>query len=178
MMNIVITGTASGLGRAFVLLYASAADDATHIYAIDKAFPSADAAKTFAGSSKSNAWIQQHVHQYTVDVTNAEETSGFGQLLDIDDKPIHLLGTQEEDDAERLSDLAVDLRRALDEDEIELRWQPQVAIGSGAIVGVEALARWRHPALAKWEERVGEEKTAKAGGRERGQEKGGRTRFK
>ena len=41
--------------------------------------------------------------------------------------------------------LEVDLRRALDQDEIEIRFQPQVAVASRKIVGVEALARWRHP---------------------------------
>lgn len=41
--------------------------------------------------------------------------------------------------------LALDLRRAMDLGEIELRMQPQVAVATGAIVGVEALARWRHP---------------------------------
>ena len=40
--------------------------------------------------------------------------------------------------------LAIDLRRALDAGEIELRFQPQVAVSTGAIAGVEALARWRH----------------------------------
>jgi EAL domain-containing protein (putative c-di-GMP-specific phosphodiesterase class I) len=41
--------------------------------------------------------------------------------------------------------LQSDLRNALDRNEIELLFQPQVAIPSGQIVGVEALARWRHP---------------------------------
>lgn len=43
--------------------------------------------------------------------------------------------------------LAVDLRGAIDRGEIDILFQPQVAIGSGAITGVEALARWEHPVL-------------------------------
>lgn len=42
--------------------------------------------------------------------------------------------------------LAADLRHALDRHEIEVLFQPQVAVATGQIVGVEALARWRHPA--------------------------------
>ena len=41
--------------------------------------------------------------------------------------------------------LSVDLRRAIDGGEISVLFQPQVAIVTGKITGVEALARWEHP---------------------------------
>jgi diguanylate cyclase (GGDEF)-like protein len=41
--------------------------------------------------------------------------------------------------------LEADLRRALDEGELFLQYQPTFDLGSGQIVGAEALARWQHP---------------------------------
>jgi diguanylate cyclase (GGDEF)-like protein len=41
--------------------------------------------------------------------------------------------------------LELDLRRALDAEEFELHYQPLVDIASSAIIGFEALLRWRHP---------------------------------
>lgn len=48
-----------------------------------------------------------------------------------------------------LSRLSIEdgLRRALDNNEFELYYQPQVAIGSGDIIGVEALLRWNDPGI-------------------------------
>ena len=45
--------------------------------------------------------------------------------------------------------LEIDLRRALDQDEIDILFQPQVSIATRRIVGAEALARWRHPQLGE-----------------------------
>lgn len=42
-------------------------------------------------------------------------------------------------------DLVADLRDAIADGTLDLHFQPQVALGSRRITGVEALARWRHP---------------------------------
>ncbi|WP_067481547.1 putative bifunctional diguanylate cyclase/phosphodiesterase [Actinomadura hibisca] len=44
----------------------------------------------------------------------------------------------------RLSMLG-DLRRAIDRGELELFYQPKIALHDGQLVGMEALLRWRHP---------------------------------
>ena len=46
---------------------------------------------------------------------------------------------------ERL-DLELDLKRAIDRGELELAYQPVFSLRTGAIAGLEALLRWRHPA--------------------------------
>jgi EAL domain-containing protein (putative c-di-GMP-specific phosphodiesterase class I) len=41
--------------------------------------------------------------------------------------------------------LSSELRRALDQDELLLHYQPKLAIPTGDVIGVECLIRWQHP---------------------------------
>jgi diguanylate cyclase (GGDEF)-like protein len=41
--------------------------------------------------------------------------------------------------------LAADLRRAIDQHELVLQYQPQLDVRSGGVIAVEALVRWHHP---------------------------------
>ena len=47
---------------------------------------------------------------------------------------------------QRLS-LEYDLRKALENEEFELYYQPQIDVSTGSVVGIEALIRWHHPTL-------------------------------
>ena len=51
--------------------------------------------------------------------------------------------------SERTLALGYALRLALGKDEFQLLYQPEVAVGSGALVGVEALLRWNSPQLGE-----------------------------
>jgi diguanylate cyclase (GGDEF)-like protein len=73
----------------------------------------------------------------------AETKAGEGSDL------IKSLDVSEAKASIRKSVLEVDLRRALDEDQIEVLFQPQIALTSGKMIGVEALARWRHPSFGE-----------------------------
>ena len=62
-----------------------------------------------------------------------------------DSLTIHVARGEGEPNA--LDGLAIDLHAAIERGEISVRFQPQVMIATGAITGVEALARWDHPSL-------------------------------
>ena len=43
--------------------------------------------------------------------------------------------------------LEIELRRGIANGELEMHYQPQIDTNSSAVVGFEALVRWRHPRL-------------------------------
>ena len=56
----------------------------------------------------------------------------------------HVFNERINRNARSLADLESELRRALRRDELELHYQPRLDLGTGRIVGLEALVRWRH----------------------------------
>jgi diguanylate cyclase (GGDEF)-like protein len=72
-------------------------------------------------------------------------SAALAEARELDGQAIRVFGDEEEGEATRASRLEIDLRLALNRDEIEIVFQPQVSVTTGAIAGVEALARWRHP---------------------------------
>jgi diguanylate cyclase (GGDEF)-like protein len=62
---------------------------------------------------------------------------------------VQALDVQGELETQERNRLEIDLRRALDQDQIDILFQPQVGITNGEIMGAEALARWRHPELGE-----------------------------
>ncbi len=54
------------------------------------------------------------------------------------------VAAQDQHSRDRLA-VATDLRRAIDEAELILHYQPKLACDTGELAGVEALVRWQHP---------------------------------
>jgi diguanylate cyclase (GGDEF)-like protein len=73
----------------------------------------------------------------------AELAANAAKVLPYGVQPFH---PALESRAVRRLGIAADLRQALDNDQLEVYFQPKVTLGDRHVVGVECLARWVHPA--------------------------------
>ncbi|GGA47886.1 putative bifunctional diguanylate cyclase/phosphodiesterase [Sphingomonas psychrolutea] len=74
-------------------------------------------------------------------------SEALAEARDSDSATMRFADSRAESGSAPIDRLAVDLNRAMERGEIGILFQPQVSVSSGAIVGVEALARWEHGVL-------------------------------
>lgn len=101
-----------------------------------------DALPVETGAAVGLAFFPQHGDEASILLRRAEVA-----MYAAKDDPANMVMYVEEADpfsADRLR-LMMDARAAIRESQFELFYQPKLEIDSGAIVGVEALARWHHP---------------------------------
>lgn len=60
---------------------------------------------------------------------------------------VELLGEAASEQAINHLQLEIDLRKAVDDSEVQLHYQPEVDLRTGELIGFEALARWQHAQL-------------------------------
>ena len=141
----VLVGRMAGAEFA-VLLSPAALDDGRFlagelVEAIGRPFMSGDHVITLA--SRAGVAVSQPGDDAAALLRRA--SVALAEAKGADSAPVRVLEQGAESETARGDRLEVDLRRALDRDEIEIRFQPQVSIATGEIVGAEALARWQHP---------------------------------
>jgi diguanylate cyclase (GGDEF)-like protein len=56
-------------------------------------------------------------------------------------------GPGRDDELRRRLTLVTDLRTAIEQGQLSIVYQPKIAVGTGAVTSLEALARWNHPKL-------------------------------
>ncbi len=89
-------------------------------------------------SSKNDFRAQELIDQANVAMLDVRADGGAGSST---------FHAEMKDDRAQLLSLESDLRRALENSEIEIFYQPIVYLHSLEVLGFEALARWRHPDL-------------------------------
>jgi EAL domain-containing protein (putative c-di-GMP-specific phosphodiesterase class I) len=58
---------------------------------------------------------------------------------------VNLYDPERDENTPRKLALAAELRRAIDEGMLEVFYQPKMSVGTGEVIGAEALVRWHHP---------------------------------
>jgi diguanylate cyclase (GGDEF)-like protein len=131
-------------------------------YVVTLALPSAEAAGELAETLREHLRRRLNIGSLTMDVDVAvgvavhpDDGAEPATLLQRADVAAHAAkaltsgvrvfhASLESRAAQRLG-LAADLRQALDDGQLEVYYQPKVAIADRRLVGVECLARWEHP---------------------------------
>lgn len=88
------------------------------------------------------ALYPQHGSEAEVLIQRASLAASEGARVDTGITVYH--GTTVQENPQRLT-LVAELRRAIEQDELILHYQPKVATGSRQVTGAEALVRWQHP---------------------------------
>lgn len=83
------------------------------------------------------AAAQENALQRASSAANQATLAGWGEVREFDATTSH--------DARARLRLIAEIRQAIEEEAFRVYYQPKVKIGSGEIVGAEALSRWRHP---------------------------------
>jgi diguanylate cyclase (GGDEF)-like protein len=80
------------------------------------------------------------------DVSQLQRSADVAMYLAKDERSgIEVYSADKDQNSTTRLGLLGSLRQGIDGGQLELHYQPKVALGSGAVVGVEALVRWRHP---------------------------------
>lgn len=89
--------------------------------------------------------VESHDDDENVSQLLRRASAALAEAKASDQGRVVMVSSDTHESAARDASLQADLRGALDRDEIDILFQPQVSITTGEVVGVEALARWRHP---------------------------------
>jgi len=101
--------------------------------------------EVFVTASTGIAFADRNIHTAESLIRDADTAMYEAK---IGGRSCHVVFTEEmRDRTLRRLELDTALRRALERDELALHYQPSIDLGSGLIVGVEALLRWNHPEL-------------------------------
>ncbi len=131
-------------------------------FAVTMRMADVDAALAFGGSLRQSLQLPMEIGSLRIDIDSAvgisahpDHGSDPEQLLQQADvatqaakaqtPPIQLFDPSLETMSVRRLGLASDLRRALDNGDLDLFYQPKVMLHNRQLVGVECLARWEHP---------------------------------
>lgn len=119
------------------------------------------ASRLLKGLTEDFSWGQCNIpFQVNMGVTAFKPGDGFAILIDQISKALdcsleagpnsyHILGLEANGKINRETRIKIYLRRALENDEMDVHFQPKISVRTGNIDSVEALVRWSNPHLGQ-----------------------------